>query len=224
MTVNGIKKTAFQVNDLRIGYGDRILVRDISFGIAPGEIILLAGPNGSGKTTLLRALVSGGIILIPTNIPKVKGFTVERFIQTGCYAESDWRGRISADAAKRLDEALELLGIKQLKERDIATLSDGEFQKACLAVGLTRKAEVLLLDEPTAFLDVENRLSVLQALRDIARKTGTAVLFSSHDIHDAVQVADRIFALTRDGRFIASTQENRPAVLREAFPTLAETI
>ena len=224
MTVNGIKKTAFQVNDLRIGYGDRILVRNISFGIAPGEVILLAGPNGSGKTTLLRALVSGGIILIPTNIPKVKGFTVEGFIQTGCYAESDWRGRISADAAKRLDEALELLGIKHLKERDIATLSDGEFQKACLAVGLTRKAEVLLLDEPTAFLDVENRLSVLQALRDIARKTGTAVLFSSHDIHDAVQVADRVFALTRDGRFIASTQENRPAVLREAFPTLAETI
>ena len=224
MTVNGIKKTAFQVNDLRIGYGDRILVRDISFRIAPGEVILLAGPNGSGKTTLLRALVSGGVILIPTNIPKVKGFTVEGFIQTGCYAESDWRGRISADAAKRLDEALELLGIKQFKERDIATLSDGEFQKACLAVGLTRKAEVLLLDEPTAFLDVENRLSVLQALRDIARKTGTAVLFSSHDIHDAVQVADRVFALTRDGRFIASTQENRPAVLREAFPTLAETI
>ena len=224
MTVNGIKKTAFQVNDLRIGYGDRILVRNISFGIAPGEVILLAGPNGSGKTTLLRALVSGGIILIPTNIPKVKGFTVEGFIQTGCYAESDWRGRISADAAGRMEKALELLGIKHLKERDIATLSDGEFQKACLAVGLTRKAEVLLLDEPTAFLDVENRIGVLQALRDIARKTGTVVLFSSHDIHDAVQVADRVFALTRDGRFIASTQENRPAVLREAFPTLAETI
>ena len=218
MTVNGIKKTAFQVNDLRIGYGDRILVRDISFGIVPGEVILLAGPNGSGKTTLLRALVSGGIILIPTNIPKVKGFTVEGFIQTGCYAESDWRGRISADAAGRLDAALELLGIKELKERDIATLSDGEFQKACLAVGLTRQAEVLLLDEPTAFLDVENRLSVLQALRDIARKTGTAVLFSSHDIHDALQVADRVFALTRDGRFIDSA--DKESALREAFPSL----
>ena len=261
MTVNRIKNTAIQVDNLSIGYGDRILVRDISFEIAPGEVILLAGPNGSGKTTLLKRLSSGGIgprnlrsqsdlrpshkwappsnvprvaqfrgpippevILIPTNIPKVKGFTVEGFIRTGCYAESDWRGRISADAAGRLDAALELLGIKELKERDIATLSDGEFQKACLAVGLTRQAEVLLLDEPTAFLDVENRIGVLQVLRDIARKTGTAVLFSSHDIHDAVQVADRVFALTRDGRFIASTQENRPAVLREAFPTLAETI
>ena len=161
---------------------------------------------------------SSTVILIPTNIPKVKGFTVEGFIQTGCYAESDWRGRISADAAGRLDAALELLGIKELKERDIATLSDGEFQKACLAVGLTRQAEVLLLDEPTAFLDVENRISVLQALRDIARKTGTAVLFSSHDIHDAVQVADRLFALTRDGRFIDSA--DKESALREAFPSL----
>lgn len=257
MTVNRIKTTAIQVDNLSIGYGDRILIQDISFEIAPGEVILLAGPNGSGKTTLLKALTevgrgsenlrsqsdlrpshkwappsnvprvaqfsdplptSGTVILIPTNIPKVKGFTVEGFIQTGCYAESDWRGRISADAAGRLDAALELLGIKELKERDIATLSDGEFQKACLAVGLTRQAEVLLLDEPTAFLDVENRLSVLQALRDIARKTGTAVLFSSHDIHDALQVADRVFALTRDGRFIDSA--DKESALREAFPSL----
>ena len=235
-----------EINGLHIGYGDRILVRDISFGIAPGEIILLAGPNGSGKTTLLKALAEGSrpfqkqmadqvghdgghrhsrldresprAILIPTNIPKVKGFTVEAFIQTGCYAESDWRGRISADAAGRLDAALELLGIKHLKERDIATLSDGEFQKACLAVGLTRKAEMLLLDEPTAFLDVENRISGLQALRDIAHKTGTAILFSSHDIHDAVQVADRVFALTRDGRFIDSA--DKESALRKAFPSL----
>ena len=257
MTVNRIRNTAIQVDNLSIGYGDRILVRDISFEIVPGEVILLAGPNGSGKTTLLKALTEVGrgsencatlgtleggahlwegrrslcdrrfsdplptsstVILIPTNIPKVKGFTVEGFIQTGCYAESDWRGRISADAAGRLDAALELLGIKELKERDIATLSDGEFQKACLAVGLTRQAEVLLLDEPTAFLDVENRISVLQALRDIARKTGTAVLFSSHDIHDAVQVADRLFALTRDGRFIDSA--DKESALREAFPSL----
>ncbi|MBR1793777.1 MAG: ABC transporter ATP-binding protein [Bacteroidales bacterium] len=143
---------------------------------------------------------------------------MEGFIQTGCYAESDWRGRISADAAGRLDAALELLGIKELKERDIATLSDGEFQKACLAVGLTRQAEVLLLDEPTAFMDVENRIGVLLALRDIARKTGTAVIFSSHDIHDAVQEADRVFALTRDGRFIDSA--DKESALREAFPSL----
>ena len=122
-----------------------------------------------------------------------------------------------------MKEALELLGIQELCHRDISTLSDGEFQKACLATGLARKAEVLLLDEPAAHLDVENRIDVLRTLRDVARKTGTAILFSSHDLHDALQVVDRVFVLTRDGRFLVSSgkiADDKATILREAFPTL----
>ena len=247
-----------KVDNKTIGHGDRILVRDISFEMAPGECVLLAGANGTGKTTLLKRLASvsrqipssvsdllgmtkdrhserhhpchsersEGIyprtILIPTNIPKVKGFTVESFIHTGCYRESDWKGRISEEVEMKMVEALDVLGIQELKGRDISTLSDGEFKKACLAVGLTRQAEVLLLDEPTAFLDVENRISVLQTLREVARKTGTAILFSSHDLHDALPVVDRVFALTRDGRFLVAGSDDKEAVLKEAFPNLSE--
>ena len=251
-----------KVDQLTIGYGDRLLVRDISFEVAPGECVLLAGANGAGKTTLLKVLAEEGVcsenlrsqsdlrpshrkrwappsdvprvaqfsehtpssarvILIPTNIPKVKGFTVESFIHTGCFRESDWRGRISEEVAMKMEEALEVLGIQELKNRDISTLSDGEFKKACLVVGLTRQAEVLLLDEPTAFLDVENRISVLETLREVARKTGTAILFSSHDLHDALPVVDRVFVLTRDGRFVVSGADNKEAVLRAAFPNLS---
>ena len=213
-----------KVEHLSIGYGDRTLVRDISFELAPGECVLLAGPNGCGKTTLLKALTGDRIVFIPTNIPKVKGFTVEGFIETGCYKESDWKGRIPSEVRGRMEEALVLLGMQEFKGRDISTLSDGEFQKACLATGLTRKAEVLLLDEPTAHLDVENRIDVLRTLREVARKTGTAILFSSHDLHDALQVADRVFVLTRDGRFLASGPFDKlrdpEAVLKEAFPSL----
>ena len=255
-----------KVDNISIGHGKRTLAQGISFELAPGECVLLAGANGTGKTTLLKTLASGGIgpenlrslrdlrpshkwappsdeprvaqfsgpippeariILIPTNIPKIKGFSVEAFVRTGCYKESDWRGRISEEVAKKMEEALEVLGIRELKDRDISTLSDGEFKKACLAVGLTRQAEVLLLDEPTAFLDVENRIGVLQTLREVARKTGTAILFSSHDLHDALPVVDRVFALTRDGRFLTSgpfdklrDPDSKEEVLREAFPNL----
>ena len=157
-------------------------------------------------------------VLIPTGIPKIKGFSVREFIRTGCYRESDWAGRLRKNTEQRLEEALELLGMKELADRNISTLSDGEFQKACIAVGLTRRAQVLLLDEPTAFLDVENRLMVLRTLRDVAAKTATAVVFSSHDLHDALQVAHRVLAITPDGRLVESGEKNREAVLKEAFP------
>lgn len=209
-----------EVRHLTLSYGRRILAADISFHLDGGECVLLAGPNGCGKSTLLRALSStSNCILIPTNIPKVKGFTVEEFIRTGCFRESDWAGRLHAETRNRLKAALQLLGMEGLAGQDISTLSDGEFQKACIAVGLTRKADVLLLDEPTAFLDVENRIMVLQTLRDVAQETGMAVLFSSHDLQDALLVARRVLAFTPDGTFLESPPDGRETALRTAFPS-----
>ena len=108
-----------KVDHLSIGHDGRELVRDISFELPPGECVLLAGPNGTGKTTLLHALAAPSAALIPTNIPKVKGFTVEAFVRTGCYRESDWRGRISKEVEGRMEEALKMLGIEELRKRDI---------------------------------------------------------------------------------------------------------
>ncbi len=207
-----------EVKNLTLSYGDRVLAKNISFRVRSGECILLAGPNGCGKSTLLRALsASNGVVFIPTGIPKVKGFTVDEFIRTGCYRESDWAGRLSEETGRRLESALDLLSLRSLRSQDISTLSDGEFQKACIAVGLARRADILLLDEPTAFLDVGNRISVLKTLRDITRKTGMAVLFSSHDLHDSLRYVGRVLAFTPGGSFLESREDNREEVLRACF-------
>ena len=220
-----------EVRHLSLACGDRILAPDVSFRVQPGECLLLAGTNGCGKTTLLRTLAglapsadgsvhsNGTVVFVPTGIPKVKGFTVEAFIRTGCYRFSNWAGRLDGDAARRLEEALDLLGLGGCRARDLSTLSDGEFQKACIAVGLTRRADVLLLDEPTAFLDVENRQAVLRCLSGLVERTGKSVIFSSHDLHDALAVAHRVLAFTPSG-FLESTRFNRPEVLLAAFPTV----
>ena len=217
-----------RVRHLSIGYGDSPLLRDISFGMEPGECVLLAGANGCGKSTLLKTLagvlppMEGALepfhaALVPTGIPKVRGFSTEEFIRTGCYTETDWKGAFSPPMRSRLEKAMELLGIGDLAERDISTLSDGEFQLACIATGLTRTCNLLLLDEPTAFLDVDNRIMVLRALKRAASET--PVLFSSHDIRDAAPLADRIFAVTPGGTLEISDTDpsSKEAVLRRAF-------
>lgn len=212
-----------EVKRLRLAYGEHVLAADVNFHIKGGECLLIAGPNGCGKSTLLKVLACGGMhakcLLIPTNIPKVKGFTVEEFVRTACFRESNWAGRLNAETERRLQGALGLLGLQGLATQDISTLSDGEFQKACIAVGLTRRADILLLDEPTAFLDVENRIMVLQTLRRVVRETGMAVLFSSHDLQDSLQVAHRVLAFTPGGGFLESTAEDRETVLQAAFPS-----
>lgn len=196
-----------------IGYGSRVLARDIRLDIAGGECILLAGANGCGKTTLLRAIPNA--LLIPTGIPKVKGFTVRSFIRTGCFRESRWKRSEALES--RITEALAALGIAELDGRDLSILSDGQFQKACLAIALTRRADLLLLDEPTAFLDVEGRRAVLQTIRQMSRRSGIPVLFSSHDLRDALEVADRVAGITPDGQFIVSSPSDRETVLDRLF-------
>ncbi|MBO4340590.1 MAG: ABC transporter ATP-binding protein [Bacteroidales bacterium] len=207
-----------EVRGLKLPYGT---VREVSFSIAPGECILLAGPNGCGKTTLLKALAPMGV-LIPSGIPKVGGFTMEEFIQTACYTESDWAGRLNRTFGEKADAALNLLGLSSLKDRDIAGLSDGEFQKATIAAGLCRNGSFLMLDEPTAFLDVDNRINVLKALRMVAEKSGTSILFTSHDLYDCLQVCHRVFTFATDGTFFESNMENREEALTRAFPTLKQ--
>ena len=240
---------------LAVGYGKPVL-RGISIDIVPGECILLCGANGSGKSTLLRTFAgavpplsgqiqASGISLIPARIPKIAGFTLAEFIRLSQYRGGTWRGRPGPAEEEALDQTLRMLDIGTLADRGLATLSDGEFQRGCIATALIRillserrsdepapagkqgaesgmsfrKSGLILLDEPTAFLDVEGRLQVLQVLRDIVRETGASVLFSSHDLADSMAVASRILGITTDGRLLDARPGESDRLLAECFPT-----
>ncbi|MGM9742551.1 MAG: ABC transporter ATP-binding protein [Candidatus Cryptobacteroides sp.] len=193
---------------LSTGYGPAGITGESTFRISPGECVLLCGPNGSGKTTLLRTLaglippVSGtlemncGAVFVPSRIPRVKGFTVREFVSMGLYRSSDWTGRVRGNAAARIEEVMESIGIAGFSGKDIMKLSDGEFQKACIASSLVQDAGLVLLDEPTAFLDVDARVEILKLLRDSSCGS-RSVIFSSHDIADSVLTVTRVMGLGR---------------------------
>ena len=202
--------------DISIGYGQKVIREGISFDAPQGECILLCGANGTGKSTLLRTIaglipipgskgstatghgliVKGSTVMVPTHIPKIKGFTVKDFVRTGMYTESGWAWRLNPSGEAKLKESLVLLGLDAIASDDISRISDGQFQKACIAAALVRRPGNILLDEPTAFLDPDGRQMVLETLRRLTRETGATVIFSTHDIHDALAYVDEIFTLS----------------------------
>ena len=221
-------RTLHSIRDLAIGHGDRTLCSGISFDICEGDCMMLCGANGSGKTTLMKALtgLSEEVMMIPARIPKVAGFTLKEFARIGCFSQSDMAGRLSDQHEESLDAAIGTLGLTHLADRDISTLSDGEFQKAGLVSALVRNASVILLDEPTAFLDAENRISVLATLREICDRKGIAVIFSTHDLHDGLKVCTKVLAFGADGRFRCSgnTSESMSETVSTIFSRSRETI
>lgn len=219
-------------DNIGIGHGRRKVAGGISFSAGAGECILLCGANGCGKSTLLKTLagllrpmeghleVSGKAEMIPTGIPRVKGFSVEEFILTGCRAATDLWGRRKPGAEMRMAGAAGALGIEPLLKRDISEISDGEFQKACIASALIRGASAILLDEPTAFLDVDGRAAVLEVLRNLARRDGICVIFSSHDINESAALSTRILGFGADGKFHDSLRSSKEEVLSACFESL----
>ena len=221
-------RTLHSIRDLAIGHADRTLCSGISFDICEGDCMMLCGANGSGKTTLMKALtgLSEEVMMIPARIPKVAGFTLKEFARIGCFSQSDMAGRLSDQHEEALDVAISSLGLTHLADRDISTLSDGEFQKAGLVSALVRNASVILLDEPTAFLDAENRISVLATLKEICDRKGIAVIFSTHDLHDGLKFCTKVLAFGSDGRFRCSgdTSESMSHTVSTIFSSSRSTI
>jgi iron complex transport system ATP-binding protein len=208
------------VNDISVSFGQRKVVDSVSLELAPGEIVALLGPNGAGKTTLLRALngtvslKSGDIALVGRSIRELSRreiarsiavvaqenetkfpITVIEFVLAGRFtrgAAFGWETEADAEAANR---ALEMCDLGGFADRLMNELSGGERQRVVLARALAAETQVLLLDEPTANLDLEHQALMFKLVRDRCRSCGTSAIVITHDLNLASEFAERAILL-----------------------------
>lgn len=206
------RATLLTLEQATIGYKSPIY-SPITTQLLSGELVAILGANGTGKSTLLKSIASliplvkgeikvapkEGVVYIPSQTPRVKHLSLKEMIAVGFYKESNWLGTISQAKMEEIDRVLEMVGLSHHKERDITTLSDGEFQRATIARGLIQKSKILVMDEPTAFLDIANRVHIINLLRRISSTENRSILFSTHDIQQALKVVDRVWILGYNG-------------------------
>ncbi|MGA4954214.1 ABC transporter ATP-binding protein [Streptomyces lavendulocolor] len=227
-----------------VAYDGVDVVHDASLTLRPGEVTALVGPNGSGKSTLLRTIArlqrprtaglvidgdTDGLALSPREFarmvalltqgrPTPSGLTVRDVVEFGRYPYRGRWGRTDPGGAAAVDRALALTGVAEFAERGAEHLSGGQLQRVWLAGCLAQETGVLLLDEPTTYLDLRYQVELLDLMRDLADQHGIAVGVVLHDLDQAAAVADRI-ALLQQGRIVAV---GRPEDVLTA-PRLTET-
>ena len=226
-----------QLHDLSTGYRSRreekVISQHLELAIAPGEVVMLMGPNGSGKSTLMHTMagllpaLSGEVIISgkPLSSLKMKelarllslvlteripagNMSISDIVAVGRYPYTGFRGVLSAEDKRICEEALATCRLTELRERIFDTLSDGEKQRVMIARALAQETPLILLDEPTAHLDLPSRLEVTTMLRTLAHKLGKSILISTHELDLALGWADTIWLLDRSGAITAKAPED----------------
>ena len=217
---------------LDVGYDGVPLIRDIGLEIGRGEIVTLIGPNGSGKSTVLKTLsrqlkALGGRVyvggealealtgrelatrmaVVLTGRERPELLTCRDVVSAGRYPYTGRLGILSADDEARVRVAMEAVRVSDLAERDFNAISDGQRQRVLLARALCQEPEVIVLDEPTSYLDIRHKLELLALLRDMAKRSGITVLLSLHEIDLAQKISDRIVCIWGDRVLTTGTPE-----------------
>ena len=221
-----------QLKDLTLGYEQRILLEKVSTHITGGQLVALLGRNGTGKSTLLRAIMgletpkNGEIILHGKNIASLKPEKLARkisFVTTdkvrianlrckdvvalGRAPYTNWIGQLQAEDEKRVVTAMHLVGMSDYAEKTMDKMSDGECQRIMIARALAQDTPIILLDEPTAFLDLPNRYELCLLLKKLAQTEGKCILFSTHDLDIALSLCDTIMLIDNPHLYSLPTNE-----------------
>ena len=212
-----------ELDGLSVGYHGRPLISDIAFALRPGEILTLIGPNGAGKTTILKSItrhlaaISGAVYIDGRNSRVLDGksfatklavvltdrvrpelMTCREFAEAGRYPYTGSFGRLTERDREIVDRALAAVHAEEIAEQEIATVSDGQRQRVLLARAICQEPEIIVLDEPTSFLDVKHKIELLEILRAMARERGIAVVMSLHEIDLAEKISDKIVCVKGD--------------------------
>jgi iron complex transport system ATP-binding protein len=230
-------EAALRTVDLVVGYQVRRrqcpLLSGLNVSAHAGELVCLLGPNGIGKSTLLRTIsrlqpaLGGRVEIAGSNIRnwnpielarKVGVVLTERvavgalsgrqIVELGRYPHVGWAGRLSLRDHKVVEWALDASGAAHLAGRDSNKLSDGERQRLMIARAMAQEPAILILDEPTAFLDVASRVEIMGLLRALAAEENLAIIISTHDLELALRMADTIWLVMRGGHFQSGVPED----------------
>ena len=221
-------KDILETNNLSIGYKEKrgedlCLLSNLNLTIRRGELVCLLGPNGSGKSTLMRTiaglqtplkgktLVEGIPIkernfseiarllsIVLTERLQVGNLSVYHIVSLGRHPYTSWMGRLSEKDESMIRWALEQVGLWQYANKFINQLSDGERQRVMIAKALAQDTPLIMLDEPTAHLDLPNRVEIMRLLRNLAKETDKAILLSTHELDLALQAADIIWLMSQN--------------------------
>ena len=206
-----------ELRDICLSFAERTLISNASAHFACGTMTALLGRNGTGKSTLLRAIaalgkVQGGeiwidgreistlssvelarrVAFVNTERIDVEALTVYDLVAVGRSPYTDWMGRLKTDDERVIERSMQIAGVENMAQRMVSTLSDGECQRVMIARALAQDTPIILLDEPTAFLDLPNRYELCTLLSRLAHDEGKCIIFSTHELDIALSLADSI--------------------------------
>ena len=229
---------------LSIGYDSKTIASDINVTLSEGDIIALIGPNGAGKSTLFKTFsthikpVGGKIELFgkdllsytPKERAKLLGIVLtERpddmflkvfdVVAAGRYPYTGMFGKLNENDENEIKVSLELVGVNLLADRVFNTLSDGEKQKVMIAKAIAQNTPIIMLDEPTAFLDYPSKIELFSLLKKLSKEQKKAILFSSHDLELLLRYTDNLWIMAKDRPFAAgqSSELLKSGVIKEYF-------